>query len=139
MVIKHLKEYVDLQIKLAQVFQDEFGQVKDKFLTAIPKEGEISCEGSIWHFKKHGSGVIFIENTSKVKVDIHEMAIEATLFDQWRVRTYFGSLGKRGEKLISTFTGKKNISLDENIKTCLSMLLSNGEIEKINNYYRLKS
>jgi hypothetical protein len=138
MVNKLLEEYVSLQEKLCQTLQKKFGEVKDKFLTSIPKSGELCVEGLKWNFQKHGSGVLFTNNKTNVKVDIHEMFVASNLFDQWRLRIYIGSLGKKGVKFISSATGKKDINLDENIKKWFSILLKEGTIEKIDSYYRIK-
>jgi hypothetical protein len=139
MVNKLLEEYVSLQAKLHQAFQNKFGEVKDKFLTSIPKTGELSVEDLKWDFQKHGSGVIFTNKKTNVKIDVHEMFVASNLFDQWRLRIYIGSLGKRGVKFISSATKKKNINLDENIKEWFSILLKEGQIEKLDSYYRIKN
>ena len=134
----HLYEYVKLQRDLVGATNSQYGDDQRGFSTdEVTKTGEVEASGTTWRFQRHGSGIIFTNAETGVKVDVDEWSVDSGCFDAWRLRTYLGSLGRRGVKLVSFATGESGINLEDNINTWLSKLLSDGAISEVNGYYKL--
>jgi hypothetical protein len=82
--------------------------------------------------------MLFTEQETGKKVDIHEFDVDWGWFDVWRLRIYLGSLGRRGVKLVSNITGKEGFPLEDNIRLWLSILLAENLIAERHGYYHLR-
>lgn len=95
-----IKNIIRLQTVLWNAFASEYG-VSDLFsLLDAPKRGELIVEGETWLFSKHGLGVMFTNRFNGARIDIHRALEGAHIVDAWGLATYFGSLGKTGEKFL---------------------------------------
>ena len=59
------------------------------------------------------------------------------MFDAWRLRTYLGSLGRRGIKLIDSASGVSGTTLQEKVTSWLERLERQQLIKKAGNTYEL--
>jgi hypothetical protein len=71
-------------------------------------------------------------------VDVHDALERPELFDVWRLRTYFGSLGRRGVKCIERAVGRPGVRLDEALSDVLEDLERSGTLERVGKHYRLR-
>jgi hypothetical protein len=81
--------------------------------------------------------VLFRTLTTGVVVDVHDEFDSPDLFDLWRLRTYFGSLGKQGVQCIVEATGISGQSIDVGLQSALSTLECEGKIERVGQHFRL--
>lgn len=87
-----LKQFVELQIKLMAVFKDGHQNLSDwLFLIDFPKSGELEVNGEFWSFNKHGSGLLFRNNSTGVVVDIYKNISKPRQFDSWRLEQFIDS------------------------------------------------
>lgn len=129
--------YVQLQKKLLAKLESEFGYRVDRLLLKLPQKGQINVEEETWQFRKHGLGVSFTNVNSRIIVDVHQYINEPELFDTWRIATYLGSLGHRGERLLRGQVDESKLSLIDRIETYLESLLAEGVLERRNDAYAI--
>lgn len=67
-------------------------------LLDCPKTGSVKTDGSVWRFRKHGSGIMFISESDSAKVDLHSHLNQPTYFDKWRLESFLNSRGRQEAK-----------------------------------------
>ena len=135
MVKDYLAEFVRLQKGLVAAIRNARDIAEDEWLIELPREGEVHFDRAVWNFGKHGSGLVFTHEKTRVKIDVTELSVSASWFDEWRLRTYLGSLGNKGSKFILSVTKRKNQTLEDGISEWFSFLLKDGVIEKTKGGY----
>lgn len=123
--IDHLRQFVGLQRLLWQALRERHSGALTAGLPSIPKHGQLAIENEVWEFQRHGSGVLFSEVSGKRRIDLHDAFAGPEKVDPWRLATYFGSLGRTGEKLVSRAAGNRG-TLEERIGSWLARLASQG-------------
>lgn len=106
-------------------------------LESMPRSGQVQLDGAEWQFMRHGAGVCFKQAGSGVTVDILDAFERPALFDLWRLRIYFGSLGIRGQKILQRTTGARGRPMELVLEQAMMLLLAAGQIEKVGQHYRL--
>ena len=123
--IDHLRLFVHLQRRLWQALRVDCPEPLSPGLTMIPRQGQVTVDGEIWEFQRHGSGVLFRETHGKRKIDLHDAFAGPDQFDTWRLATYFGALGRAGEKLVSQVVPRQ-VPLEERLRLWLDDLVNQG-------------
>jgi hypothetical protein len=84
-----LKKIIHIQTVLVKNY---LGLVKTQGVW--PKSGQINIFGELWEFRRHGAGVCFTNLQTKEEIDAHtSMEQFPHGFDEWRLDTYFLSVG----------------------------------------------
>jgi len=139
--LTEVAEYVALQkqLLLSLAPSAEFDSQGDAYLTSLARTGDVVVGTDSWSYKLHGAGVLFQHGATGRQVDVHRHLARPDLFDAWRLRTYFGSLGGRGVKLVEHAIGSKGQPLDKAIELLLQRWLAAGKITEEEGSYRLTS
>jgi hypothetical protein len=106
-------------------------------LWTLPRTGLVLVDGQPWSFMRHGGGILFEEQQSRRKIDVHNYLDSPDVFDVWRCGTYFGSLGRAGVKMISRALGKRGIRMHDAIAILLEDLAEEGLLEKRGIVFRM--
>ncbi|MCP4500967.1 MAG: hypothetical protein GY822_13495 [Deltaproteobacteria bacterium] len=107
-----IRQFIELQSALFESFcQDNTGEISSNEFHPDARLGVICVNDKDWNWNIHGTGVLFTSSLL-VKVDIHEVLTKSVYFDQYRLRTYFGSLGKKGVQMLERIVGHSG-PLDE--------------------------
>ena len=130
-----LESYTRLQQGLLNSLREQLKV--DGSLASLPRSGELTFDGGIWKFTRHGTGARFEQRATGVVVDIHDEFEHPELFDAWRLRTYFGSLGKRGEKSLQKAVDVRGQPMEKALEQVLSTLSATGQVEQVGRHYRL--
>ena len=106
-------------------------------LAGLARTGEVLLGTDSWTYRVHGAGVLFQHGSTGRQVDVHRRPGRPDLFDSWRLRTYFGSLGRRGVRLVEREIGSKGQPLGMAIDLLLKGWLEAGIVIKDEGSYRL--
>lgn len=86
-----LKEFSYSQRKLYSKIIERYDPIGD-LLENIPSEGSLEIDNKLWKFKKHGLGILFINDDNGTSIDAHRNIKECyDCFDTWRLEQYFSS------------------------------------------------
>jgi hypothetical protein len=86
-----LRGYSTIQQRLLEEISANYSI--EKYLSSVPKNGEVFVNSAQWIYKKHGAGIRFT-NSDGVVVDAHTICQDALgAFDAWRILLYAESLG----------------------------------------------
>ncbi len=140
-----LVEYIALQKGLIESLRDEFLDERCRSVDLcrevdIPQRGEIHCQGAIWSFQRHGAGIVFRESRNQTVVDVHDHFIRLDIIDGWRLRTYLGSLGRRGIKIVDSIVDHHQGTLLERVEELIKKATVQGVIKRVKidgDYYQL--
>lgn len=137
--LSEVREYVALQkVLIASLLRrDDASRYAEMNLSGLARTGEVVVDAESWTYKLHGAGVRFQHGATGRQVDIHRSPDRPELFDSWRLRTYFGSLGRRGVKMVEREIGSKGQSLDKAIDLLLERWLEAGIVTEDEGSYRL--
>jgi len=134
-----LRSFVRTQSSLLAALRSSVAASEASWLSAAPRGGTVLVDGIGWSFRKHGAGVAFTRTDTGVVVDVHAHADDPALFDLWRLRTYFGSLGGRGVKVVNSAAGMLEGPMEQKIALCLARLRALGTLSEDGGIYRLKT
>lgn len=132
-----LRDFLSLQESLLRALEATQEPLVPSMNSLIPRAGAIVTTTGEWTFQRHGSGVSFKRRADGCTIDVHTRVQEPTVFDAWRLRTYFGSLGRRGIKLIDKACGNRSASLQEKVELWLEQLENQQAIRRLGNAYVL--
>ncbi len=137
--LSEVREYVALQEMLIASFSrgDESGSHGDVSLAGLARTGAVVVGTDSWTYKIHGAGVLFQHGATGRQVDVHRRPGRPDLFDAWRLRAYFGSLGRRGVKMVEREIGSRGQPLDKAIDLLLKRWLEAGIVSEDEGSYRL--
>lgn len=81
-----IAEFAETQNRLCQSVIDEYGPRDDgSIIFSVPKTGSLELNGERWTFKRHGSGLRFIDDQGHV-IDAHRNVVSCPAgFDAWRL------------------------------------------------------
>lgn len=114
-----IKVFLRLQTALLDAFfQKNPGQHSGLVFFPPVRSGTVFVEGQEWSWQVHGAGVRFL-SPSRVAVDVHTILARPSYFDSWRLRVYFGSLGRTGVKLLERTVGRQG-PLDDLIESAIA-------------------
>jgi len=74
-LLREIEAYSITQADLLGCFLDMHPEMERKYLTGVPKKGELLMRGEPWRYRIHGQGVEF-ENDSGWIVDAHAHVID---------------------------------------------------------------
>lgn len=139
--LTEVAEYVALQklLLISLSPRAESDSQGDAHLAGLARTGEVMVGTDSWSYKLHGAGVLFQHRATGRQVDVHRHLGRPDLFDAWRLRTYFGSLGGRGVKLVEREIGSKGKPLDKAIELLLERWLEAGKVTEEEGGYRLNN
>lgn len=123
--IDHLRLFVHLQRRLWRALRVDYPAPLSPGLTVIPGQGQVTVDGETWEFRRHGSGVLFSEADGKRKIDLHDAFVGPDQLDTWRLATYFGALGRAGEKLVGQVVARQG-PMEERLRLWLDGLVNQG-------------
>jgi hypothetical protein len=132
-----LVDYVSLQQALWGKLRNACGGATAPLLFDVPKSGFVDHDGRRWSIKKHGQGVLFSEEGGGRRIDLHDIAAGADRLDSWRLATYFGGLGREGEKFISRVIGTPGGTMEQRVEQWLTQLAADGVLVQDGPTYRL--
>lgn len=134
--LEQVRLFVKLQEALWEALLELLSGDTGEFLSNVPRNGEVILNGVSWTYTKHGLGVCFLNSKAKVKVDFHRIESGAECFDAWGLSTYFGSLGNKGQKMLSEY-GMKSKSHLVRITSLISDLQESSEVTEKGEAYEL--
>lgn len=132
-----LRDYVSLQASVLEALESAHGPLDTNAHSQVPRSGTVTTSTGEWTFQRHGGGVSFKRSADGCTIDVHTRPLEPTMFDAWRLRTYLGSLGRRGIKLIDSASGVSGTTLQEKVTSWLERLERQQLIKKAGNTYEL--
>ena len=135
--LDEVMEYVALQKSLLSAFCPTAASGGPASFADLPKIGEVNVGSEPWRYTRHGAGVLFHHQQTGRQIDVHRHLDRPNLFDAWRLRTYFGSLGRRGVKMVERAIGSRGLPLDQAIEELLDIWLRAEAIIEENGSYRL--
>lgn len=135
--LQALVEYVRLQQKLLAAWSDHLGVVPGKSLLSAPRSGELDVGDSRWRWHRHGGGVCFTQAASGVVVDVEEHLDEPEMFTVWRLAGHFGSMKRRGLKMIERVTDDYESPLDTRIQRWLEELEKQRVVVRDDRWWRM--
>ena len=106
-------------------------------LSEMPPRGNIEAAGESWEYVRHGGGVRFREWRSGRTIDVHDRVDDPEAFDLWRLRTYFGSLGQSGIRVLERSLQSRGVSLDHALTTLLERWQASGDVVEAEGVFRL--
>jgi hypothetical protein len=135
---EELRQYIQLQGRLVRsVLSSKASEPLDP-ICDLPRSGETFIDEQRWSFFRHGTGLRF-QSDQGVVVDVPTKVTDPEVFDIWRLRTYLGSLGRRGVKCIEKSLGERGVVLDNGIERLLDRLRQAGVICAEGECYRVMS
>ena len=135
--LEEIQEFVRLQKSLLELLGAGRGNVPlSLYVGTLPPIGSVQLGTETWTYVRHGGGVSFKDSSGRV-IDAHRMIDEPEAFDAWRLRTYVGSLGSRGVKLVRKTIGERSLSLDKGVDKVLASMVERGEVLRDSGCYRL--
>jgi hypothetical protein len=134
-----IQQYVALQKQLLHALRIQFDlpQGIAGALDQLPRRGEVNLTGMIWDFTRHGSGVLFRNRASGCRVDIPERVDDPAVIDEWRLGTYFRSMGKAGMKQLHRAIGQRGLPAEDSVALLLERLHAAGHIRRDEGCFRL--
>jgi len=136
--LREIEMFVDLQQALVTAFRAQHGMAGgDLDVRVVQAAGTIALGADVWEFRRHGAGVAFQQRGSRLLVDVHVSLDDPGVFDQWRLRSYFGSLQQRGRSLLDRATGTSGLTLDDALRMVLDDLVLGGRILRRQDVLRL--
>ena len=98
-----IETFVDLQAQLVTELRRTFGTRDWRYLTDIPRKGELEVNGTLWIYEVHGTGVRFSSDRGTVDMN-RSLEGDPRAFDAGRLAEYLASVGQPplyfGEKVI---------------------------------------
>lgn len=136
-IISELNDFTQTQkeliVSLSKKYSSRSRQI-DLFLLKIPESGLINTLAETWEFQKHGSGILFKNESGKV-IDAHREIIDhSDAFDSWRLSQYFESLK------YSTIIWESNEFLaddDDDLDKLLELLKEKHIVKLVSSRYKL--
>ncbi len=88
-----IETFVDLQAQLVTELRRTFGTRDWRYLTDIPRKGELEVNGTLWIYEVHGTGVRFSSDRGSVDMNRH-LDGDPRAFDVGRLAEYLASIGQ---------------------------------------------
>lgn len=133
--LKHLQDFVSLKRKLCLLLLEEYSHITDwELLLDLPKKGEVTADGDVWSYTKHGSGVLFLRSRDGLLIDAPQKISEMqSHLDAWSLSSYFESMN-----IGSLVYKKTTYSADErDLKKLLLVLEADGLVTETGGTYIL--
>lgn len=135
---EEVRRFVELQAALLTALHTQHAADLDPryWLREVPRNGDVTLQGRTWGYFRHGAGFTFIEEGSEREVNAHNNTDVLEYVDAWRLRCYFGSLGRTGVKLIERALGRRGARLYDAAEELLARLHAAGDLIKYESGYR---
>lgn len=88
-----IETFVDLQSQLIFELKRTLGARDWRYLTDIPRRGELNVDGMLWQYEIHGTGVRFYSDRGIIDMNRH-LDGDPRLFDAGRLAEYLSSVGQ---------------------------------------------
>ncbi len=130
--------FVDLQAQLVIELKRTLGARDWRYLTDLPRKGELTANGTLWTYEVHGTGVRFSSDRGIVDMNRH-LDGSPRDFDAGRLAEYLASVGQP-----PLYFGEKVIEFDyERGPAILADMHAAGAIQRVGScdgeIYRLSS
>jgi hypothetical protein len=135
--IEILKAFCEMQKALWAGFVSLLGGKVPPYFIGVPRTGKLECDGRRWEFTTHGTGVLFVEEGGKWRVDLHDGGNGVDQLDSWRLATFFSGLGREGEKVVTRASGRSHGTMEERVQTWLARLAEEGVLIAEGSAFRL--
>ncbi|MEK6540920.1 MAG: hypothetical protein AABZ45_02230 [Pseudomonadota bacterium] len=92
--IEMIIEFSETQADLCRELVAQYGLSSDEeLITLVPKKGQLTLEGQLWSFARHGLGVLFSSQSDSRIIDAHERPVSLPqALDAWRLMQFFEAL-----------------------------------------------
>lgn len=88
-----IETFVDLQAQLVTELKRTLGTRDWRYLTDLPRKGELEAHGTLWRYEVHGTGVRFSSDRGTVDMNRH-LEGDPRAFDAGRLAEYLASIGQ---------------------------------------------
>jgi hypothetical protein len=139
MALGEVERFVHIQKDLLSALRLQVSSTRplSEVLSELPRRGGVSVQEEVGEYVCHGSGVRFREKQTAVVVDVHVDVDRPDVFDVWRLRSYFGSLGRRGVRVLERAVGIKGVVLERALAILLDRWMESGDVVATSGGYRL--
>lgn len=88
-----IETFVDLQAQLVTELKRTLGPRDWRYLTDLPRKGELESNSTLWRYGVHGTGVRFSSDRGIVDMNRH-LEGDPRAFDAGRLAEYLASIGQ---------------------------------------------
>lgn len=103
----------------------------------VPRGGEVTLDDA-WQYRRHGSGVAFEHAATRALVDMPDLELDPDEVDLHVLRAYFGSIGRRGAKIVERVVGRRG-PLEALLVEALARLAEAGHARWDGQAYRARA
>ncbi len=121
-----IKNIIRLQTLLWNAFADHHGVSDSSSLLGAPESGELTVENETWLFAIDGLGVMLANQFSGARIDVPRALEGAHIVDTWGLATYFGWLGKTGEKFLFSEIATRAGPVEDRVELWIQKLVQGG-------------
>lgn len=126
-IIELIFEFAEIQNRLCRTVVSEYSLQDDRsVIFSAPKAGALELNGERWMFKRHGSGLRFINDNQGYVIDAHRNIVSYPAgFDAWRLLQYLETVDTADLDMVGEAGGLED---ESKINELLSSLAAQGVI-----------